>query len=186
MGGRPRGPRGGRRRLGDRMPGSCRRLPPPRRAASRGAGPESSTPFSQVPPRSAHCPHSRSASPQPSSPQLPAGASARPPPARPLIVQRLRRRPLPQPFGAPRLPPHLPGSLQPRTEAARFLFDPSTVPGEAQSRHSRVSASQGCELRALRLRQPESGVSRKTGSSGPDFFRPLNGRCWEPRRSSLR
>ena len=113
MGGRPRGPRGGRRRLGDRMPGSCRRLPPPRRAASRGAGPESSTPFSQVPPRSDHCPHRRSASPQPSSPQLPAGASARPPPARPLIVQRLRRRPLPQPFGAPRLTLTSPGVSSP-------------------------------------------------------------------------
>lgn len=108
------------------------------RVEALALGPRPSPLSRQSPPRSAYCPHRRSQGPQrlptPLQTQTPAGASARPPPARPLIVQRQRRRPLPQPVGAPRLPPHLPGSLQPRTEAAGFLFNPSTVPGEAQSR----------------------------------------------------
>lgn len=130
-------------------------------------------------PTTAAPPHSLLAPNSPPAPQLAPRRHA------PSLFSGCGAAPSPSPSG-PLAYPHLPGSLQPRTEADRFLFDPSTVPGEAQSRHSRVSASQGCELRALRLQEPESGVSRKTGRSGPDFFRPLNGRCWEPRRSSLR
>lgn len=124
VGGRPRDPGGGRRRPRDRMPGSSRRLPPPPRAASWGAGPAAWVPPAPRPPASHSASCSLNPTPPRHQPPTPAGASARAPPARPLIVQPQRRRPLPQPLGASCLPPHLPRSLRPRTEAAPLLSDP--------------------------------------------------------------
>lgn len=105
-------------------------LPPPR-AASWGAGPEPSTPLpplQPVPPRSAYCPHRRGPGPQclptPLQTQTPAGASARPPPARPLIVQRLRRRPLPPARRGPSPPPSPPRESPALNRGCSMLIRP--------------------------------------------------------------
>ena len=133
MGGRPRGPRGGRRRLGDRMPGSCRRLPPPRSAASRGAGPESSTPSSQVPLRSAHCPHHRSASPQPSSPQLPPAPPLAPRRHAPSLFSGCGAAPTPSPSGPLASPLTSPGVSSPEPRQPGSYLTLARSPGRRRA-----------------------------------------------------
>lgn len=104
---RPRGPRGGRR-LGDRMPGSCRRfLTPPRTGRwALAPGPLPSSNWSLGTPTAV--PTVR-ASPVRSQPPIPAGASATPHRHAPSLF-RLGAAPLPQPR-APRFPSP-PGELR--------------------------------------------------------------------------
>lgn len=138
MGGRPRGPRGGRRRLGDRMPGSCRRLPPPPRAASWGAGHEPSTHLPStsqpVPPRSAYCPHHRAGSPAP--PHTPPDPNSR---------WRLRS----PPAGTP---PHCSAAAAPPPPPARRGPSPPSL------------TSQGVSSPEPRLLDSYSTVVRSSGS----------------------
>lgn len=106
VGGRPRGPRGGRRRLGDRMPGSCRRLPPPPRAASWGAGLEPSTHYPSssqslrdlltVPTAAARVPR---AFPHPSRPKLPPAPPLAPRRHAPSLFSCCGAAPSPNPSG---------------------------------------------------------------------------------------
>lgn len=170
VGGRPRGPRGRRRRQGDRMPGSRRRLPPPPRAASWGAGPQPSNPLSRqslsdpLPVLTAavgFLPHL-------SSPQLPPTPPLAPRRHAPSLFSCSGAAPSPNSSG-PLAFPSPPGESPVPNRGAWFLSDPGTVPGEAQNQDSWVSASQGRKLRALRLREPESRVSRRMGCSGPTF-----------------
>lgn len=171
------GSRGRRRRPRDRMPGSSRRPPPPPRAASRGAGLGSPTPaLRPVPGRSAL---GAPRLPTPRKPPAPAGASA--PAGTPPHCLAAEAPPLPQPSGASRLPPHLPG-VSGRTQAAQLLSGPWHGPrggAELTPGPLGLSASQGCKLRALRPQEPEPEVSWKVGRRGPNVF-PLHGGCWEP------
>lgn len=106
---RPRGPRGGRR-LGDRMPGSCRRLPTPPRTVR---WPRALYPA----PTGPSAPRPRS---PPSVPERPlCGPSPRFPPA-PLLPPTgtpphcSASAPPPSPSPGPLASPHLPGSCGPQ------------------------------------------------------------------------
>ena len=105
VGGRPGGPWGGRRRLGDRMPGSCRRLPPPPRAASWAlALSPRPTPLSSqslrdpltVPTASARVP---SAFPHPFRPKLPPAPPLAPRRHAPSLFSGSGAAPSPSPSG---------------------------------------------------------------------------------------
>lgn len=141
---RPRGPRGGRR-LGDRMPGSCRRLPTPPRPARWALAPG-------PPPSSSGSLGTPSAVPhRPSVPSaVPAPDSRRrlryPPPARPLIVPPRRRPPPPAPGPSPPLTSR--GAAGPRVGSPARLDRNARPPGRLPAR------TQGRELGALRLQNP--------------------------------